>query len=146
MVNRSILFVDDETQVLAALVRLFRKCPDLHIYVALDGLDALRKLALNQVDLVVTDFRMPGMNGAELLDEVSRRYPRIRGAILSAYPESAIGLQDSAGKQLRPFFYKPWVNSSFHVAIRRLLNLADDTPAHNRPSAPSDPIPAEARP
>ena len=124
------MFVDDEPQVLASLVRLFRDCQDLRVFVALDGLDALRKLALNQVDLVVTDFRMPGMNGAELLDEVARRYPRIKGAIVSAYPELATGVTTRELKQLRPFFYKPWDNKSLHLGIRRLLNLADDTPAH----------------
>jgi len=133
MPNRSVLFVDDEPNVLASLVRLFRNCLDLRIFVALDALDALRKLALNQVDLVVTDFRMPGMNGAELLDEVARRYPKIRGAIVSGYPELATGVTTRELKQLRPFFYKPWDNKSLHKGIRRLLDLADDTPTHPSP-------------
>jgi DNA-binding NarL/FixJ family response regulator len=128
MIGPSVMFVDDEPQALAALVRVFRDDPDLNIFVALDGLDALRKLERNRIDLLVTDFRMPGMNGAELLDEVSRLYPRTKGAILSAYPELATGLRGLDGRQCRPFFYKPWDNKTFHQAIRRLLLLPPNTP------------------
>jgi len=131
----SVMFVDDEPTILTSLARLFRNDHDLQIFVALDALDALRKLELNQVDLVVTDFRMPGMNGAELLEEVSRRYPKIKGAILSAYPEVRAILRDRNGKQLRPFFYKPWNDESFRKAVRRLVRLAEEPPAKKFPSA-----------
>jgi len=134
MTTRSVMFVDDEPAVLAVLARLFQRYSDLKVYVAAGALDALRKLQLNRMDLVVTDFLMPGMNGLELLDEVFRLYPWTRGAILSAYPEVRGMLRSRQGKPLPPFFSKPWDNKAFRRAIRRLLGLATQEEADETPS------------
>jgi len=122
------MFVDDEPRVLAALARLFRRDPDLQVHVALDGLDALRKLEHHRMDLVVSDFCMPGMNGVELLCQVSRLYPGTRLAILSAYPEVQAMIRCFQGRSLPPFFSKPWDNDHLHRSLRRLIRLPAQAP------------------
>jgi len=118
------MFVDDEPAVLAALAHQFQRYTDLKVYLELDGREVLRRLEQNPVDLVVADFQMPGMNGLELLDEVSRLYPDIRGAILSGHAEVRPMLRARQGKPLPPFFSKPWNNRALRRAIRSLLHLS----------------------
>lgn len=83
-----ILFVDDEPRVLGALRRM------LHAYrnqwemsFVESGEAALQLMETTPVDVVVSDFRMPGMNGGKLLTEVRRRYPDTARLVLSGHTE-----------------------------------------------------------
>jgi DNA-binding NarL/FixJ family response regulator len=79
-----ILFVDDEPLVLDALrdvLRANRGKWDMHFLAS--GVQALRQLDMEPVDVVVTDIRMVGMSGPTLLLEVSRRWPSATRIILS---------------------------------------------------------------
>ncbi len=82
--KKSILFVDDEPKLLDGLRRSLFPYGDLwEVEFASSGAEALRMLTVSSFDVVVTDMRMPGMNGAELLNEVARLYPQIVRMILS---------------------------------------------------------------
>jgi putative nucleotidyltransferase with HDIG domain len=83
-VAKKILFVDDEPKVLEGLRRMLR--PHRHEWdmtFASSGEEALSVLALSQFDVLVTDMRMPGMDGAQLLAEVRGRYPHLVRIILT---------------------------------------------------------------
>lgn len=83
-----ILFVDDEANVLSGLRRLlFAKRNDWDMQFASSGADALEMMAVAPFDLVVSDMRMPGMDGAELLGEVMRLYPQTLRFILSGFSD-----------------------------------------------------------
>lgn len=88
MTAARILFVDDEPNILQGLQRMLRSMRrewDMHF---LDnGKAALAAMAENPFDAVVTDMRMPGMDGAELLSEIRRLYPEAIRVILSGYSE-----------------------------------------------------------
>jgi HD-like signal output (HDOD) protein len=86
--TKRILFVDDERNVLDALRRTLHGLrAEWKMEFSTSGEDALRKLAEHDFDVVVTDMRMPGMNGAELLTEVLQRYPGIVRIVLSGTVE-----------------------------------------------------------
>lgn len=71
-----LLLVDDEKSILLALKRQLRKKVDLTI--AQSGIEALDILSKDQnFDVIVSDMRMPGMNGVELLEKVGKLYPEI---------------------------------------------------------------------
>jgi len=73
-----ILFVDDEPHLLTGLKRIFRsRRNEWEIAFAPNGTDALKFLAVKQFDVILTDFRMAGMNGLDLLKEVKNKYPQI---------------------------------------------------------------------
>ena len=83
-----VLFVDDEAHILSGLQRMLR--PLRHEWAmafAQGGAAALEALAQAEFDVVVTDMRMPGMSGAQLLAEVHERYPRTARVVLSGQSE-----------------------------------------------------------
>jgi len=85
---RRILFVDDEPRILAGLRRLLRpQRKEWEMHFAEGGQAALDLLAETPVDVLVTDMRMPGIDGAELLRRVSERYPHTVRFVLSGHSE-----------------------------------------------------------
>lgn len=83
-----VLFVDDDPIVLASLRNLFhRERKTWQMRFAGGGPEALAELELGPVDVVVTDMRMPQMDGAELLHLVSERLPDSGRIILTGYSE-----------------------------------------------------------
>src|SRR5262245_37814840 len=81
---KKILFVDDEPNVLQGLERMLRSMRhEWEMQFAMSGPAALERLAEQTFDVIVSDMRMPGMTGAQLLTEVSQRHPHIVRIILS---------------------------------------------------------------
>jgi putative nucleotidyltransferase with HDIG domain len=92
--KRRILFVDDDPNVLQGLQRMLR--PMRHEWdmdFASSGEEALCKLEEAPFDVIVSDMRMPGMNGAELLKEVARRHPDVVRIVLSGHSDREYILQ-----------------------------------------------------
>ncbi|MEQ1604115.1 MAG: response regulator [Pyrinomonadaceae bacterium] len=86
MIN--VLFVDDEPNILSALQRMLRgQRSEWQMSFASSGEEALNILAETDVDVIVSDMKMPGMDGAELLEKVSELHPHIVRVILSGYSE-----------------------------------------------------------
>lgn len=107
--NQTLLLVDDESSVLNALKRVLRK-KNYTIITASNGKEALQLMSAHgdEIAVIVSDFRMPLMSGAELLKEVSNRYPQTVRMILSGYAdrENIIDIINSG--QVFRFLSKPW--------------------------------------
>jgi len=85
---KRILFVDDEPNLLAGLRRMLRPMrEEWEMGFASGGEEALGFLANEPFDVVVSDMRMPGMDGAQLLSEVKQRYPQVVRIVLSGHSE-----------------------------------------------------------
>jgi HD-like signal output (HDOD) protein/CheY-like chemotaxis protein len=83
-VAKRILFVDDEPMVLAGLQRSLRSMRDEWDMVFVNsGAEALQQMEQQPFEIIVTDMRMPVMTGAQLLEEVKRRFPQCFRIILS---------------------------------------------------------------
>jgi HD-like signal output (HDOD) protein/CheY-like chemotaxis protein len=90
-VKRSVLFVDDEINILNGLQRMLRaKRVDWEMSFSSSGEEAIQILETRPVDVVVTDMRMPRMDGAELLSLVKERFPEVVRIILSGYSEKVM--------------------------------------------------------
>lgn len=122
MTKPRILFVDDEPHILRGLGRLLIEWEDeWDVVLCTNGADALADLARNTADVVVSDMRMPGMDGAELLNAVRRQFPATIRVILSGYAEA-----DSVLKTVGPahfYFAKPCDPAALFAAIARPLAL-----------------------
>ncbi|MCF7913550.1 MAG: response regulator [Spirochaetaceae bacterium] len=102
-----VLFVDDEREILRALKRRFRK-ETFSLYTAGGGEEALEFLKNNNVQVIISDARMAGMNGIELLSEVKGIKPDITRIIFSGYVETE-ELMDAINKaEVFRFIAKPW--------------------------------------
>ena len=84
--KKRILFVDDEPPLLNLLQALFRQAdPNWDAMFVTSGVQALQLMAEMPFDAVISDMRMPEMNGAELLEHVRDRHPRTFRVVLSGY-------------------------------------------------------------
>lgn len=116
---QKILVVDDEPEVAKALRRTFRG--SFEVQVALCPTTALAMLDSFQPDVVISDFRMPAMSGADLLTEVRRRIPGCLRLLLSGYTDQA-SIAASLNKGLvSRFLPKPWDNDELVVLVTELL-------------------------
>ncbi|MBN2417401.1 response regulator [bacterium] len=89
--KKRILIVDDEEDLTWSLSRkLKRDKSDLEVFCANTGTGALQFLADNSVDLVLTDLRMPGLSGLQLLNEIRAKYPLINVIVMTAYGSAEV--------------------------------------------------------
>jgi HD-like signal output (HDOD) protein/ActR/RegA family two-component response regulator len=120
--NIKILFVDDEPNVLSGLQRMLRSMShEWEMKFAGSGREALDILSNESFNVVVSDMRMPGMNGVELLTEVMKRYPQTVRIVLSGHLEREMIL-----KSVRPvhqFISKPCDAEKLKSAIARTTAL-----------------------
>ena len=122
--KRRILFVDDEAMVLQGLQRMLRgRRDDWDMQFANGGVEALAALADQPADLVISDMRMPGMNGAQLLREVSRLYPQTVRFVLSGHSDQEMILQCVG--IAHQFLSKPCEAETLKTAITRAFALND---------------------
>jgi HD-like signal output (HDOD) protein/CheY-like chemotaxis protein len=114
------LFVDDEPRILDGLRRSLRgKRGEWDMAFATDGVQALELLGQAPYDVVVSDMRMPGMDGAELLTNVSKRHPEVARVVLSGHIEpEAVFKVAVAGHR---FLSKPSGAESVISVIEQLL-------------------------
>ncbi len=103
----TILFVDDETRVLKSIKRGLIGEPYDCIF-ALSGMEALEIMAARPVQVIVTDMRMPEMNGLELLREVRKRYPEAIRMVLSGYAQTSTVLAAVNEGYVYRYITKPW--------------------------------------
>ena len=121
---KRILFVDDEPNILAGLQRMLRPMRDSWEMEFAQGSEAaLTDLHERQFDVVVTDMRMPGMDGAQLLSEVRRNYPHMVRIVLSGH--SAQELILSSVGQAHQYLSKPCDPELLKQTISRACALRD---------------------
>jgi putative nucleotidyltransferase with HDIG domain len=117
-----ILFVDDEVKILEGLHRMLR--PQRHEWemsFAPGGKTALEMLEASPFDVIVSDMRMPELDGAALLNIVREKYPNILRIILSGYTELEASYR--AVPVAHQFLLKPCEPEALRAAIKRATNL-----------------------
>lgn len=102
----TILIVDDDEQNLQSFKSAFRR--KANILTSVNAHDALKMLDTNDVHILITDQRMPGIKGNELIAVVKERYPNIRRLIVTAYAdvEAIVNAVNEGG--LMGYIAKPW--------------------------------------
>lgn len=115
--NVKILCVDDERNVLRALERIFLD-DDYEILIANSGEEGLETLRENPgVQVVISDYRMPGMNGVDFLRQVCNQCPETIRIVLSGYADTAAVVAAINEGQIYKFIPKPWNDDELRQTI-----------------------------
>lgn len=119
--QHTILIVDDEVDFLKTMQRMLRKEP-YRVLTAENGPAALELLETDDVNLVLSDYMMPGMDGMSMLEEIGRKYPWVITMMLTALSdiETTVRAVNTAG--VYKFFLKPVEGNSLKTDLRRTLN------------------------
>jgi response regulator RpfG family c-di-GMP phosphodiesterase len=117
---RRLLIVDDEQNILSSLRRLLRR-ESYELVTASSAEEALQAMEEQPADVVISDYRMPGMTGTELLREIQNRWPDTVRIVLSGYSEvNAIIAAINEG-WIYKFITKPWNDEEILLSIKRAV-------------------------
>ncbi len=129
MENRTVLFVDDDTVIRMALQRDLEGEPYNKLF-AKGADEAMEILANKEVHVIVTDMRMPGIGGLDLLRIVKEAFPNIIRLVLSGYMQPTTLLTAINDGEIFKYITKPWKEEGQLKRIIRdaidLYNLRND--------------------
>ena len=131
MTERTVLCVDDELNVLRSLKRLLRKEP-FRLLIAESGAEALEVLKKEEVHVVCSDYRMPGMTGTELLSKVAELYPLTVRVVLSGYADIAAIVEAINNGHIYRFLSKPWNDEQLKANLKSCLEHQELIESHHR--------------
>lgn len=117
-----ILIVDDEESILSSLKRLLRK-EEYQILTAKSGEEGLKILEEQEVDLIISDLKMPFMNGVDFFAQAKEKNPDALRIMLTGHAtlKSVLDAIDQ-GKVYR-FLLKPWSDDELKIAIKQALDF-----------------------
>jgi response regulator RpfG family c-di-GMP phosphodiesterase len=116
----TVLLVDDEPNILAALKRVLRSA-DLCVMTATGGAQALQMLQEMPADLVISDMRMPLMDGAQFLEQVHQRWPQVVRVLLTGHADTPSALAAINRGQIFRYLQKPWNEVELLATVREGL-------------------------
>ncbi len=118
------LLVDDEPNVLKALQRIFRQ-ENYVIVTATDGLEALNLLSQEAFHLMISDYMMPGMNGAELLKQAKVVRPDMIRIMMTGHADTGAVMGAINEGAVYKFILKPWNDDDLRVTVALALEQYD---------------------
>jgi len=124
MKKNTVLIVDDEEMILKSIVRVLRN-ENYKVLTAQSGAEGLAVLKEYDVHLIISDQKMPGMNGLEFLKHVKRDYPQILTIMLTGHAEIEIAMNAINEAGVYKFILKPWDDNNLKITIRRALETLE---------------------
>jgi len=118
--SAKLLLVDDEENILRSLKRVLRREP-WELVTVNSGEEALAAMAEQKFDLVISDARMPGMDGPTLLAEIRRKYPWCVRILLTGYADITSTINAINDGQIYRYISKPWDDDELRLIIRQAL-------------------------
>lgn len=119
MENFSILFLDDDIDNLNLLKSIFSK--SYEVYTALSIEEAFSVLENNSISLVITDYKLPHLNGVEFLKDVYEKYPETMRILITNYTDSAVLIDAINAGKINQFVKKPYNPEELHQIIEALM-------------------------
>ena len=119
-----VLVVDDEKNILNSLKRLFQ-IEDIQVFTTDDPVEALSMVRENRIKVIVSDFRMPQINGVDLLVKCREIRPETKRVILTGQIDMVSVIESINKVQLFNFITKPWDDKSLLLIIREAITQFD---------------------
>lgn len=115
-----VLVVDDEPSILSSLRRLLRKT-GMEVFLANSGREGLELLEREPIDVVVSDMRMPEMDGAQFLEQVFARWPETKRILLTGYADVGSTIAAVNRGKIWRYIAKPWNDDDLMLTIQQAL-------------------------
>jgi serine/threonine-protein kinase len=119
-----IVFIDDEERILTALKSIFRA--NYHVFTATDGAQALEFIKKFGVHVVVSDQRMPGMTGVQVLRQLKEAAPNTVRILLTGYSDLASIVGSINEGEVFRFVSKPWNNQEIQKIVAEAVAIATE--------------------
>lgn len=119
-----LLLVDDEENVISSLKRVFMD-EEFEVFSANSGQEGLKMLAKEQIQVIVSDEKMPGMSGADFLSEAKKLYPDTIRFMLTGQASVEAAMKAINEGEIYRFFTKPWDDLQLAFAIRSAFERFD---------------------
>lgn len=116
----TLLFVDDEPNILSSLQRLFRPV-GYRILTASSGAEGLAIMEKEAVELIISDMRMPNMDGATFLEQVEKRWPDTLRILLTGYADITSTINAINKGKIYRYISKPWEDNDIRLLVQHGL-------------------------
>ena len=120
MTRHTVLFVDDEPSILNSLQRLFYREP-VEVLTAANGEEGLQKMETTEVALVISDYKMPGMSGADFLSLVREKYPVTIRILLTGHADKKVAIETINKGEIYRLLTIPFDNEEILLTVRQAL-------------------------
>jgi DNA-binding NtrC family response regulator len=116
-----VLYVDDEINNLNSFKAAFRR--DFEIYTAQSAREGRKVLDSNEIGVIITDQRMPGMTGIEFLESILSIYPDTIRILLTGFSDMNAVMDAINRGQVYKYLVKPWQNDELKLYIQNALEI-----------------------
>ncbi len=116
-----VLYVDDEINNLNSFKAAFRR--DFEIYTAQSAREGRKVLDSNEIGVIITDQRMPGMTGIEFLESILAIYPDTIRILLTGFSDMNAVMDAINRGQVYKYLVKPWQNDELKLYIQNALEI-----------------------
>ena len=120
MSNFTLLLVDDSPNILKAMKRVFSP-EGYDILMAESAKEALEVMAVEEVDLVITDENMPGLSGTDLLRIIRESHPNVMRFMVTGADDIEVAKNAINSGEIYRFFTKPWDDFELLVCVKQAL-------------------------
>lgn len=117
----NILYVDDELNNLNSFKATFRI--KYNVFTAISGEEAIRLLEENDIQVIITDQRMPGMTGVEFLESILEKYPEPMRILLTGYADLNAVIDAVNKGKIFHYLSKPWNENELDETIQRAYEV-----------------------
>jgi DNA-binding NtrC family response regulator len=119
MSDKKIIIVDDDESIRKTFFLILQK--DYRVYLAKDSKEALQRFKRAKIDLIIADFKLPYLNGVEMISKFRELGYRGNVILISAYPD-LVNIDELSRLSISHFFVKPLDLDSINISVDRLLN------------------------
>ena len=117
-----LLVVDDEISIQKSIERLFIDDDSIEVLTASGAMEALGILAKHQVDVIISDERMPQISGSQLLQDVKELHPTIKRILITGYPGQAVNNEAIKKAEVFNLLLKPWEPDELVATVKLALS------------------------